>query len=68
MKAHELRNQSLAELKEALISLRKEQLNLRFQAASQQLKNTARFAEVRREIARIKMVLNEKKTEVGVKE
>ncbi len=58
-----LRNQSLAELKETLIGLRKEQFNLRFQAASQQLESTAQVRKVRRNIARVKTIMNEKKRE-----
>ncbi len=61
---NELRNKSLAELKEALIGLRKEQFNLRFQAASQQLESTARVRKVRRDIARVKTIMSEKKLEV----
>ncbi len=60
---NELRNKSLAELKETLIGLRKEQFNLRFQAASQQLESTAQVRKVRRNIARVKTIMNEKKRE-----
>ncbi|MBF0354737.1 MAG: 50S ribosomal protein L29 [Alphaproteobacteria bacterium] len=48
------------QLKEQLITLKKEQFNLRFQRASGQLENTSRVREVRREIARIKTVLGQK--------
>jgi large subunit ribosomal protein L29 len=48
------------QLKDLLVSLKKEQFNLRFQKASGQLENTSRVREVRREIARIKTVLGEK--------
>ncbi|TAN56241.1 MAG: 50S ribosomal protein L29 [Magnetospirillum sp.] len=48
------------QLKDQLVSLKKEQFNLRFQRASGQLENTSRVREVRREIARIKTVLGEK--------
>ncbi len=57
MKAQELLGKSADELKEALIALKKEQFNLRFQKASGQLENTARMRQVRREIARIKTVV-----------
>ena len=57
MSAAELRTKSADELKDALIALRKEQFNLRFQKASGQLENTARVRQVRREIARIKTLL-----------
>ncbi|MBE7636758.1 50S ribosomal protein L29 [Sneathiella sp. P13V-1] len=58
MKAQELREKSAEELKSELISLKKEQFNLRFQQASGQLENTARQRQVRRDIARIKTVLS----------
>ena len=48
------------ELREMEASLRKEALNLRFQQASGQLKNTARRRQVRREIAQIKTALAQK--------
>ena len=49
------------ELKDQLLSLKKEQFNLRFQRATQQLEKPARVREVRREIARIKTILAEKR-------
>lgn len=61
MKATDLRQKSADELNVQLIDLRKEQFNLRFQAAGGQLENTARVREVRRDIARIKTLLNERK-------
>ena len=57
MKAADLRAKSADELKEALLDLRKEQFNLRFQKASGQLENTARVRQVRRDIARVKTML-----------
>ena len=60
MKAFDVRGKSEDELKEELFSLRKEAFNLRFQAASGQLENTARIRQVRRDIARVKTVLNER--------
>jgi large subunit ribosomal protein L29 len=60
MDATDLRAKSLDQLKEQLEQLKKEQFNLRFQAVSGQLENTARARVVRRDIARIKTVLNEK--------
>ena len=59
MKAAELRAKSADELRDELVSLKKEQFNLRFQAASGQLENTARVRAVRREIARIKTILGQ---------
>ena len=61
MKAEDVRAKSDDELRENLLSLRKERFNLRFQAASGQLENTARAGQVRRDIARIKTVLNERR-------
>jgi large subunit ribosomal protein L29 len=48
------------ELKDQLLDLKKEQFNLRFQRATQQLEATGRVRLVRREIARIKTILTEK--------
>ena len=61
MKAADLKTKTPDELKDALIELRKEQFNLRFQKASGQLENTARVRQVRRDIARIKTVLHAKR-------
>ena len=58
--AEDLRTKSADELKESLVSLRKERFNLRFQQASGQLENTARVRQVRRDIARIKTILRDK--------
>lgn len=56
MKAEDIRTMSADQLKDELLKLKKEQFNLRFQAASGQLENTARIRVVRREIARVKTV------------
>jgi len=61
MKAEDLRVKTEDELKDQLITLKKEQFNLRFQQASGQLENTARVRQVRRDIARIKTLLTEKR-------
>lgn len=61
MKAEDLRLKTDDELSDELIGLRKEGFNLRFQKASGQLENTARVREVRRDIARIKTVLTERR-------
>lgn len=61
MKAAEIRAKKADELKDQLIALKKEQMNLRFQQVSGELQNTARFEQVRRDIARIQTVLNEQK-------
>ncbi len=60
MKAEDVRAKSADELKDELLALRKEQFNLRFQAASGQLSSTARVRAVRRDIARIKTILVER--------
>lgn len=60
MNVQELRAKSVAELRNEVVELRREQFNLRMQRATGQLGNPARFKEVRREIARIKTVLSEK--------
>ncbi len=59
MKATDLRAKSKDELRDELVSLEKEQFNLRFQAASGQLENTARVKKVRRDVARIQTILTE---------
>ena len=59
MKAADMRAKSADELKDQLMALHKEQFNLRFQQASGQLENTARVREVRRDIARIKTILQQ---------
>ena len=56
----ELKNKSNAELQEDLVAAKKELFNLRFQNATNQLDNTGRIKEVRRNIARIKTVSTEK--------
>ncbi len=61
MKAKELREKSVQELNDLLLEKRKEQFNLRMQAGSGQPPRSNQFGEVRRDIARIKLVLGEKK-------
>jgi len=58
-RASELRAKSAAELKDELVVLRKEEFNLRMQRGTGQLSNTARFKDIRRDVARIKTILNE---------
>jgi len=60
MKAEELRDKTPDQLREELENLKKESFNLRFQAATGQLENTARQRTVRRDAARVKTILNEK--------
>ena len=56
----DLKNKSEAELAKDLVDAKKELFNLRFQNATNQLDNTARIKEVRRNIARIQTVITEK--------
>lgn len=63
--ATDLRAKSVDELKDRLVELKKEQFNLRFQKASGQLENTARVSAVRKEIAQVKTVLNERRAQPG---
>ena len=56
----DLRNKSDAELAQELVAAKKELFNLRFQNATNQLDNTARIKEVRRNIARIQTVIAQK--------
>ena len=61
MKTIDVRAKSEDELKQQLLDLRKESFNLRFQRVSGQLENTARVREVRRDIGRIKTIMNERR-------
>ena len=56
----DLKVKSAAELNEELVAAKKELFNLRFQNATNQLDNTSRIKEVRRNIARIQTVIAEK--------
>jgi large subunit ribosomal protein L29 len=60
MKPSEIRDLSLDQLDDELVKLKREQFNLRFQAASGQLENTARVRQVRRDIARVKTIARQK--------
>lgn len=62
MKAGDLRVRSVPELQEQLMGLLKEQFNLRMQRGTGQLGRPSRMKEVRREIARIKTIMNELKS------
>jgi large subunit ribosomal protein L29 len=61
MKASDLRTRTSDELTEEAEALGKEIFNLRFQRASGQLENTARVRQVRRDIARIKTILGQRR-------
>ncbi|MDV7271100.1 50S ribosomal protein L29 [Thioclava sp. A2] len=65
MKAQELQAKTPDELRDQLVALKKEAFNLRFQQATGQLENTARMRAVRRDVARIKTVLNAKAAEAA---
>ena len=57
---NELKGQSVADLKAQLVDAKKELFNLRFQNATNQLDNTSRIKEVRKNIARIQTVITAK--------
>ena len=56
----ELKNKTVEELNQELVAAKKELFNLRFQNATNQLDNTARIKEVRKNIARIQTVMTQK--------
>jgi len=56
----DLRSKSASELQEELVAAKKELFNLRFQNATNQLDNTSRITEVRKNIARIQTIIAEK--------
>ena len=58
--AKELRDKTPDQLRDELVSLKKEAFNLRFQQATGQIENTARMRVVRRDVARVQTILNEK--------
>ena len=61
----DLKAKSAAELNEELVAAKKELFNLRFQNATNQLDNTSRIKEVRKNIARIQTVITEQANEIG---
>ncbi len=60
MNAAELREKTPDQLRDELKALKKEAFNLRFQQATGQLENTARMRSVKRDVARVNTILNEK--------
>lgn len=62
MKANEFQTMTLDQLSDELLKLKKEQFNLRFQRATGQLENTARVRTIRRDIARIKTLSQQKRS------
>ncbi len=67
MNADELRAKTPDQLRDQLLALKKEAFNLRFRQATSQLENTARFSQVRRDVARIKTVLNQQAAQAAAK-
>ncbi len=65
MKATELRQKNDEELREELLGLRKEQFNLRMQQATGQLVRSDQFGKVRRNIARLKTVMTERRNQAA---
>ncbi|SDF42928.1 50S ribosomal protein L29 [Limimaricola pyoseonensis] len=63
--AKELRDKTADQLREQLADLKKEAFNLRFQQATGQLENTARMRLVRRDVARVNTILNQKAAEAA---
>lgn len=68
MKPLDLRDMTPDQLTDELVKLKREQFNLRFQAASGQLENTARVRQVRRDVARVKTILREQQSKEQVKQ
>lgn len=60
MKNKEIRDLTTAEIEQKIDELKQELFNLRFQQATGQLENTARVKEVRKTVARMKTVVNER--------
>jgi len=60
MNAQDLRDKTPDQLREELTNLKKEAFNLRFQQATGALENTARMRQVKRDVARVNTILNEK--------
>ena len=63
MKIADVRGLTADQLTENLVSLKKEQFNLRFQAATGQTEKTHRVGEIRKDLARIKTVMRQKKVQ-----
>jgi large subunit ribosomal protein L29 len=61
MKAADIKTMTIDQIDDEVLKLKKEQFNLRFQRATGQLENTNRVREVRRDIARLKTVAQQKR-------
>jgi large subunit ribosomal protein L29 len=68
MNANELREKSPDQLRDELVSLKKEAFNLRFQQATGQIENTSRMRQVRRGVARVNTILNQKAADAAGEE
>lgn len=66
MKTKEIRMKTSEELQKMLFDLKKEAFNMRFQRASGNMPNTSRIGEVRKSVAKINTVLNERKLKLEV--
>jgi large subunit ribosomal protein L29 len=62
MKVADIKAMTVDQIDDEVLKLKKEQFNLRFQRATGQLENTARVREVRRDIARLKTIAQQKRT------
>ena len=62
MKPADIRAMTIDQIDDEVLKLKKENFNLRFQRASGQLENTARVREVRRDIARLKTIVQSKRS------
>ena len=65
MTANEIRELSMDQLNTQVKELKQELFNLKFQKTLGQLQNTTKIRQVKRDIARIKTIITEKKTEIG---
>ncbi len=63
MKVTDLKEMTMEELNQQLAEMKKEQFNLKLQQVSGQLENPARIKDLRRSVARIRTIQNEKKIE-----
>jgi large subunit ribosomal protein L29 len=63
MKVDDIRAMTPDQMEDAILNLKKERFNLRFQRATGQLENTSRMREARRDIARIKTIAAQKRAE-----
>ena len=67
MKSEDIRAMTDDQREDAILNLKKERFNLRFQRATGQLENTSRLREARRDIARVKTIARQKRLAEGKK-